>query len=52
LEHELERAKRALRNEQRRVTELERQRELQNRTLQALHQQLEMAKESRRATGS
>jgi len=52
LEHELERAQRALQNEQRRVAELERERELQNRTLQVLHQQLEMAKESRRATGT
>ena len=52
LEHELERAQRALQNEQRRVTELERERELQNRTLQVLHQQLEMAKESRGATGT
>jgi hypothetical protein len=52
LEHELERARRALLNEQRRVTELERERELQNRTLQVLHQQLEMAKEARRAAGS
>lgn len=52
LEHELERAQRALRNEQRRVTELERERELQNRTLQVLHQQLEMAKENRSATGT
>lgn len=52
LEHELERAQRALQSEQRRVTELERERELQNRTLQVLHQQLEMAKEGRRATRS
>lgn len=52
LEHALDRAERALLNEQRRVTELERERELQNRTLHALHQQLEMAKESRRTTGS
>ncbi len=52
LEHELERAQRALHNEQRRVTELERERELQNRTLQVLHQQLEMAKENRGATGT
>ena len=52
LEHALDRAERALINEQRRVTELERERELQNRTLHVLHQQLEMAKESRRATGS
>lgn len=52
LEQELARAGRALSNERRRVDELKRERELQNRTLQALNQQLEMTREARRATGS
>ncbi len=36
---------RALESEQRRVTELERERELQNKSLRVLHQQLELEKE-------
>jgi len=44
---------RALESEQRRVTELERERELQNKSLRVLHQQLELEKErgQRAATG-
>ncbi|MDZ7668345.1 MAG: hypothetical protein U5Q16_02605 [Gammaproteobacteria bacterium] len=41
----LERANKALQAEQRRVEELSRERELQNRALQALEQQLEMARD-------
>lgn len=43
----LERANRALQVERRRVEELSRERELQNRALQALEQQLDMARDSR-----
>jgi hypothetical protein len=42
---ELEHAQKALRAEQRQVAELTRERELQNRALRALEQQLEMARE-------
>ncbi len=44
---------RAFESEQRRVTELERERELQNKSLRVLHQQLELEKErgQRAATG-
>jgi len=44
LQNALERADRALQKERRRVEELQRERELQNRTLHALTQQLEMAR--------
>lgn len=42
---EHDRLARALESEQRRVTELERERELQNKSLRVLHQQLELEKE-------
>ncbi len=42
---EYDRLARSLESEQRRVTELERERELQNKSLRVLHQQLELAKE-------
>lgn len=47
-----DRLSKALEQEKRRITELERERELQNRSLLVLHQQLELARESsQRATG-
>lgn len=42
-----ERLQKALRQEERKVSELERERELQNRSLKVLHQQLEMVREAR-----
>jgi hypothetical protein len=41
-----DRQQRALEQEQRKVLELERERELQNKSLQVLHQQLELAREN------
>jgi DNA repair exonuclease SbcCD ATPase subunit len=49
LERSLERAQSDLRSEQDKVGELERERELQNKSIQVLHQQLEMER-SRRAS--
>lgn len=42
-----ERLRKALQQEQRKVAELERERELQNRSLKVLHQQLEMVRDAR-----
>ncbi len=42
---EHERTSKVLEQEQRRVVELERERELQNKSLQLLHQQLELERE-------
>ncbi len=50
-ERELEIAKSELSREQTKVTELERERELQNKSLQVLHQQLELARSQRVAAG-
>lgn len=47
---EQEKLNRALETEQRRVVELERERELQNKSLQVLHQQLELERERNAAT--
>ena len=45
--HEQDRLAKALEQENRKVEELERQRDLQNSSLQVLHQQLELARESK-----
>ena len=50
-ERELERVQAELSHEQTKVTELERERELQNKSLQVLHQQLELARSQRVAAG-
>ena len=49
---EYDRLARSLEAEQRRVTELERERELQNKSLRVLHQQLELAKERNQRTAA
>ncbi len=50
-ERELARLQSELAHEQGKVTELERERELQNKSLQVLHQQLELARSQRTAAG-
>ncbi len=50
-ERELARVQSELTHEQTKVSELERERELQNKSLQVLHQQLELARSQRAAAG-
>ena len=50
-ERELEAARAQLRRESQKVVELERERELQNKSLKVLHQQLELARNKQAASG-
>ncbi|MBM4204457.1 MAG: hypothetical protein FJ194_09955 [Gammaproteobacteria bacterium] len=48
---EIDRLQRALNSEERKVVELERERELQNKSLLVLHQQLQMERKPQRSSG-